>query len=170
MAGFVSKWTKKGSNFDGVDDGDALFKGYANPGDTSTGETGGTAANNVRYAMDVHSRHECHVWLADDGTTYTEPFDFPVTGDLTITLNATKLNLGNAPGDCTVIMHGGCTDNTNTDVVLDSLGTGTLDNVIQTYVYDYDANGRAPFMRLSINQTNDVDNTSQPIKVVVTGH
>ena len=26
MAGFVSKWTKKGSNFDGVDDGDALLR------------------------------------------------------------------------------------------------------------------------------------------------
>ena len=170
MAGFTSKWTRKGSNYDAVDDGDARFKGYTNPSETSTGETSGTSAENVRYSLDTYGRYECHVWLADNAITYTKPFDFPIRGDLTIALNPTKINLGNAPGNCTVKMHGGCTSNTNTDAVLATLGTTTLDDAIVTYVYDYDANGRAPFMRLSITQANDVDNTTQPIKIVITEH
>ena len=38
------------------------------------------------------------------------------------------------------------------------------------YVYDYDAEGRMPYMKLRVTPASDVDNTATPIKIVVIDH
>ena len=51
-----------------------------------------------------------------------------------------------------------------------ALGTTTVDTAVVAYVYDYDANGRAPHMRLELTPQTDVDNTATPIKIAVIAH
>ena len=170
MAAAVSKWTKKGSARDAVDDGDALFAGFLNPSDNGIGETSGTAAVSARYVQNVHMRHECHMWLDDTDAISTKDFDWAVNGDFTVVFNATKLDITNTIGNCTVKVKGSVTgiDGQYFDMV--QLGTTSVDNAVVGYVYDYDANGRAPYMKLELTPNTDVDNTAQPIKIVVIPH
>ena len=170
MAGEASNWTTLGNNLDAVDDNDSGFKGYINIHESGYGETGGTASLSDSNLINHQMRRECHIWLLDSSTTYTKTFDFPVSGDLTIILNPTKINLGNDPGNCTVKVQGGVTGGSSSYGDLVQLGTTNLDNAVVSYVYDYDANGRAPYMRLSVTQANNVDNTTQPLKIVVLEH
>jgi len=170
MAGNTSAWTTKGSNLDGVDDGDALSGGYINPTDNGVGETSGTAASTTRTSDNVHMRHECHMWLDDTNAIDTNQFDWPVNGDLTITFNATKLNLAGTIGNCTAQVMGSVTGDSTHAIELAPLGTTTFDNAVVTYVYDYDAKGRMPYMFLRVTPQTDVDNTATPIKIAVVAH
>jgi len=168
MAGNTSAWTTKGSNLDGVDDGDALSGGYINPTDNGVGETSGTAASTTRTMDNVHMRHECHMWLDDTAAIDTNPFNWPINGDLTIAFNVTDLDLAGSIGNCTAQVMGSV-DGTNY-VELKALGTTTFDDAMVAYVYDYDAQGRMPYMKLRVTPASDVDNTATPIKIVVINH
>ena len=100
-----------------------------------------------------------------DGNTtddYTKPFDFPITGDFTIVINATKVNT-DASTTLDVSVQGSV-DGSNyveladkTAILQDS--DGTIDTVIKMAVYDYDAKGRMPYMRLGITAATPSNST-----------
>jgi hypothetical protein len=107
--------------------------------------------------------HFCYFEM-DGNTTddYTKPFDFPVNGDLTIVINATKVNT-DAATTLDVSMQGSV-DGVNyveladkTLILQDS--DGTIDTVVKSAVYDYDAKGRMPFMRLGITAATPSNST-----------
>ena len=121
-----------------------------------------------------HVRHECHVWMDEDGdvagnAAETPSFNWNVRGDFTVVLNAVKNTVSSDPGDVDVDIFGSV-DGTNyakmADVVTWNAGTST----VGLGVYDYDASGKMPFMRIEVSQENDVDNSAKPIKVVVIPH
>tara|TARA_R100001594_G_scaffold136267_1_gene178509 strand:- start:1044 stop:1502 length:459 start_codon:yes stop_codon:yes gene_type:complete len=107
--------------------------------------------------------HFCYFeGLADTTKHHTRHFDFPVNGDLTIIVNPTGVNL-DAALTVDVTMEGSV-DNTTwvdlaikTDLIQDS--TGSIDEDAQSAVYDYDAHGRMPYMRLSIQGNTNCDST-----------
>ena len=107
------------------------------------------------------------IFNMDGGTDadYTHPFDFPVMGDLTIILNSGGSDLGGAlEMDCSVQ---GSVDNINwVDLHTDLLDGVTLDNVTKAAVYDYDAKGRMPYMRLELTAAANAQNESIMIHVV----
>ena len=173
MAGKVSSWTNQGTNLDAVDVDDALSDGLVNPTDNgiaenAPGEVANTGVISTRYMDNTHPRYECHMWLDADALTQTQDFNWPVDGDLTITFNATKRNLGASPGNCTAQVLGSI-DGT-TYVELKALGTTTVDNAVIHYVYDYDAEGRMPHMALAVTPAQGDDRSTTPIKIVVTPH
>ena len=107
--------------------------------------------------------HFCYFEM-DGNTTddYTKPFDFPVNGDLTIVINATKVNT-DASTTLDVSMQGSV-DGVNyveladkTTILQDS--DGTIDTIVKSAVYDYDAKGRMPFMRLGITAATPSNST-----------
>jgi hypothetical protein len=107
--------------------------------------------------------HYCYFEM-DGNTTadYTKPFDFVVDGDFTIVINATAVATDNATTlDVTVQ---GSVNGSNyvdlaskTDVLED--GDGTIQSVVKMAVYDYDAKGRMPFMRLGITAATPSNST-----------
>ncbi len=107
------------------------------------------------------------IFNMDGGTDadYTHHFDFPVTGDFTIVLNSGGSDLGGAlEMDCSVQ---GSVDNVNwVDLHTDLLDGVTLDNVTKAAVYDYDAKGRMPYMRLELTAAANAQNESIMIHVV----
>ena len=152
MAAGTSKWTTLGSNTDVTINNDSAVEA------------------NVAVALGtaVQVRHECHMWLDDDAAIPTEHFDWVVNGDFTVVLNATKRDITNTIGTCTVKVRGSVDGTNYFDMV--QLGTTSVDNAVIGYVYDYDANGRAPYMRLELTPATDVDNTATPIKIAVIPH
>jgi hypothetical protein len=153
MAGKTSAWTTLGTNTNAVDD--ATNTAYKNPSED---------------LLSTIPRHECHMWLDDTSAVDTSQFNWAVNGDLTITFNATKVNLDNTIGNCTAQVMGSVTGDSTHAIELAALGTTTFDDAVVTYVYDYDAKGRLPYMFLRVTPASDVDNTDNPIKIVVTAH
>ena len=153
MAGKTSNWTKLGTNTNAVDD--ATNTGYENPSED---------------LLNTTVRHECHMWLDNTAAITTSHFEWPVNGDFTVAFNATKIDLAGTIGTCTALIEGSITGESGQYVTLKSLGTTTFDDAIIAYVYDLDANGKMPFMRISVTPASDVDNTDIPIKIVVTPH
>ncbi len=106
-------------------------------------------------------------WCHFDGNNSTdaqdsEPFDFPIMGDLTITINPTIVNFDGASGATVDVSVIGSVDGTNyieladkTVCVQDS--DGTIDGAAKTFVYDYDAKGRLPYMALRIQSSAGID-------------
>ena len=153
MAAGVSKWTKFGTNTDAVDVA-------SNP----------QLANPSVDMLDRRVRHECHMWLDDTDDIETKNFNWPIDGDFTIVFNATKVNLAGTIGTCTVNVVGSTDDVTYVPLTDSELGTGTFDGKVIHYIYDYDANGRLPFMRLRVTTNNGDDRSDTPIKIVVIPH
>jgi len=107
--------------------------------------------------------HFCYFEM-DGNTTddYTKPFDFAINGDLTIVINPTKVNT-DASTTLDVSMQGSV-DGVNyveladkTTILQDS--DGTIDTIVKSAVYDYDAKGRMPFMRLGITAATPSNST-----------
>ena len=91
------------------------------------------------------------IFNMDGGTDedYTHPFDFPIMGDFTIVLNSGGSDLGAATTmDCSV------------------QGSVAIDNVVAAAVYDYDAKGRMPYMRLELTAASNAQDESIMIHVV----
>jgi hypothetical protein len=107
--------------------------------------------------------HYCYFEM-DGNTTndYTKPFDFIVDGDFTVVINATAVATDSATTlDVTVQ---GSVDGSNyvdlaskTDILED--GDGTIQSLVKMAVYDYDAKGRMPFMRLGITAATPSNST-----------
>ena len=107
--------------------------------------------------------HFCYFEM-DGNTTddYTKPFDFPIDGDFTVAINATAVNTdASTTLDVTVQ---GSVDGSNyvelaakTGILQDS--DGTIDTLVKTGIYDYDAKGRMPYMRLGITAATPSNST-----------
>ena len=107
------------------------------------------------------------IFNMDGGTDadYTHPFDFPIIGDFTIVLNSGGSALGgNLTMDCSVQ---GSVDGVNyVDLHTDVLDGVALNDVTAAAVYDYDAKGRMPYMRLELTAASNAQNESIMIHVV----
>ena len=162
MAGSVSKWTTMGSNTTNtVDTNAGAANNEANVSNAQSA-TGASGTNN-------QVRHECHMWLDDTAAINTESFNWSIDTDFTVVLNSLKDDLESGDSgnlDCDIE---GSVDGTNyvklDDLVLWDAGTAT----VGIGVYDFDANGRMPYMRLMLDG-DAVDNSDAPIKINVFMH
>tara|TARA_R100001594_G_scaffold45493_1_gene78398 strand:- start:6860 stop:7345 length:486 start_codon:yes stop_codon:yes gene_type:complete len=159
MAGSTSSWTKLGSNTN------------------STVDTASAAESNIEVAsnggINAQVRHECHMWMDDTDAIVTKPFDWVIDSDFTVVLNSAKADLESGDSGNADVDIEGSVDGENyvkmMDLVTWDVGAGSSASVGQA-VYDYEANGRMPYMRLSLTPGSDVDNTAKPIKINIFMH
>ena len=164
MASSVSHWTTMASNTQ--DGAGTSVTGNVSVAQTATGASGTNA----------QVRNECLMWLDGTDTIYTKPFDFPINGDLTIILNGTLNTIHQDAGDIDVDMEGSL-DGTNyiklADLATYDIGAGSSATV-GIGVYDFDTNGRMPFMRLALDCGSDANggtpSAAQNIKISVIKH
>ena len=112
--------------------------------------------------------HFC-VFRHDGGTEadWTEPFNFAVNGDFTIAINGTGEDLS-ASTTMDVSVQGSI-DNVNfVDLHTDLIDGVVIDDTVVAGVYDYDAKGRMPFMRLEL--TAGTASTAENILIHVIPH
>ena len=110
--------------------------------------------------------HYCYFNM-DEGTDadYTHPFDFSIDGDFTIVINALAGNLPNATTMDVSVQ--GSVDGVNwVDLHTDLLDGVAIKNVTAAAVYDYDAKGRMPRMRLELTAASNASDESIMIHVV----
>jgi hypothetical protein len=165
MASSVSPWTTMASNTQ--DGAGASVTQNVNIAQTATGASG----------INAHVRSECLVWLDGTDPIYTNNFDFPINGDLTIILNGTLNTIHQDAGDIDVDMEGSL-DGTNyiklADVVTWNAGGASETETVGQAVYDYDGKGRMPFMRLMLDCGSDANggtpSTAQNVKVTIIKH
>ena len=107
--------------------------------------------------------HYCYFEM-DGNTTddYTKPFDFVIDGDFTVAINATAVDTD--AGTTLDVTVQGSVDGDNyvelaakTDILQDS--DGTIDSLVKIGIYDYDAKGRMPYMRLGITAATPSNST-----------
>ena len=98
-----------------------------------------------------HVFQECNITLASGSNADTKNFDFPVFGDLSIIVNTGAVNCADAYfGDINQkIRVMGSVDGTNY-AVLGEVTDKTFDTTPYVYLYDYDANGKCPFMKIRL--------------------
>lgn len=108
-------------------------------------------------------RHECLMWLDGTSAITTNHFDFAINGDFTVVLNGTLTELPADAGNVDVDVEGSM-DGTNyvklQDLVTWNAGGGSETDTVAMGVYDYDSNGRMPYMRLSLNPGSDANSTA----------
>lgn len=157
MAGTASNWTNLGSNTNSTINTDSAAEGNVSVAQTATGASG----------INAQVRHECHVWLIDGDDTYTKSFNWAIDTDFTVVVNSAKQTISD-PGNVDVDIEGSV-DGTNyvkmADLMTWDAGTATVGQG----VYDYEASGRMPFMRIVLDG-NAVDNSDAPIKINVFMH
>ena len=109
--------------------------------------------------------HFCH-FAMDGGTEddYTASFDWPVKSDFTIVINATKIAMTGATNTTLDVGVEGSVDGTNFALMADKTailadGDGDIDGNMYLAVYDYDAKGRMPYMRLQLTAATPSDST-----------
>mgnify|MGYP003664148849 CR=1 FL=1 len=109
------------------------------------------------------------VFRHDGGTEadWTEPFDFPIMGDFTITINSTGEDLS-ASTTMDVSVQGSVDGVNYTDLHTDLIDGVVIDNTVIAGVYDYDAKGRMPYMRLEL--TAGTASTAENILIHVIPH
>lgn len=120
--------------------------------------TTGTDLSDVAYGVTKTMGHYC-VFDMDGGTDadFTEHFDFPILGDFMIIVNPTGVNLSG--GVAVDVSVQGSADGTNyVDLHTDILDGVTIDDAMVTAVYDADAKGIMPYMRLEITTTANAQN------------
>ena len=157
-AGYSSNWTTLGSNTSNTDDIDVTQQ-----------------ATNVSIingaGIDAQVRHECHVFLDYTDPIYTKPFNWDVSGDFSVMVNATNVTLAADPGNVDIDIEGSV-DGVNYTKLADALtwDAHTAATRMDAFVYDYDSKGRMPYMRIAMDCGSDADNRHKPIKVVVVPH
>jgi hypothetical protein len=110
--------------------------------------------------------HYCYFNM-DEGTDadYTHPFDFPIDGDFTIVINALAGNLPN--GTTMDVSVQGSVDGDNwVDLHLDIIDGLSIDNQLRVVVYDYDAKGRMPKMRLELTAASNASDETILLGIV----
>ena len=132
MAAAVSKWTTIG-----VNSGNPSAQGL------NVDIVAGTSGQ---------VRHECLLWMDGTAKIVTSPIDWLVDGDFTVTLNGTLNDITADAGNVDVDVEGSL-DGTNyvklADLVTWDAGGGAATEAVGHAVYDYDTNGRMPYMRLA---------------------
>lgn len=113
------------------------------------------------------------VFRHDGGTEadWTEPFDFPVIGDFTVAINSTGEGLS-ADTTMDVSVQGSIDGVNYTDLHTDlidgvAISASTVGKTIAA-VYDYDAKGRMPYMRLEL--TAGTASTAENILIHIIPH
>ena len=107
------------------------------------------------------------VFRHDGGTEadWTEPFNFPIMGDFTVAINSTGEDLS-ASTTMDVSVQGSI-DNVNwVDLHTDMIDGVVIDDTVVAAVYDYDAKGRMPYMRLELTPASNEQAESIMIHVV----
>ena len=109
------------------------------------------------------------VFRHDGGTEadWTEPFDFPINGDFTITINSTGEDLS-ASTTMDVSVQGSVNGTDYVDLHTDLIDGVVIDDTVVAGVYDYDAKGRMPYMRLEL--TAGTASTAENILIHVVPH
>ncbi len=112
--------------------------------------------------------HFC-VFRHDGGTEadWTEPFNFPVNGDFTIAINSSGEALS-ASTTMDVSVQGSVNGTDYVDLHTDLIDGVVIDNTVVAGVYDYDAKGRMPYMRLEL--TAGTASTAENILIHVIPH
>ena len=155
MALTATKWSKK-ADYAGFGPDDTAPIGTIPGGVVANGGETSTMGNYCIFDMG-----------SDTSVNYTHPFDFPVTGDLTIVVNSTGEDLGGAQSPNVSIQ--GSIDGVETNYVdlHDNIITSTdIDDNAAAVVYDYDAKGRMPYMRIEITQTSSARDKAIIVNVV----
>ena len=101
------------------------------------------------------------------GADETYDFDFPVNGDLTVVINSGGSDLG-AATTMDVSMRGSVDGVNYIDLHTDFIDGASIDDTIAVGVYDYDAKGRMPYMRLEL--TAGTASTAENILIHVVPH
>ena len=163
MAGSTSSWTKLGSNTNSTVDTASAAESNVSVVQGATGASG----------INAQVRHECHMWMDDTAAIATKPFDWAIDSDFTVIVNSAKADLESSDSGNADVDVEGSVDGENYvkmgDVMTWDVGAGSSATVGQG-VYDYEANGRMPYMRLSLAPGSDVDNTAKPIKINIFMH
>ena len=157
MALTATKWGRK-ADYAGFDGDDTAPTGTIPGGAIANGGETSTMGYYCKFDMG-----------SDTSVNYSHAFDFPVTGDLTIVVNPTGENLGG--GQSPNVSIQGSVDGIATNYVdlHDNIITSTdIDDNAAAAVYDYDAKGRMPYMRVEITQTSSA--RDKAIMVVVVPH
>jgi len=118
---------------------------------------------------------ECTLTWVDEGTTAIETphFDWVVDTDFTIVVNVDGTN--HSDGDGLDILVQGSGTGSSTAVEWGTMATFSNvdeDNQVQFEVYDFDTNGRAPFMRLKCTPSNSISGGSgtAAIRIMIIPH
>ncbi len=143
---------------------------------TNTGNPAALGLNvPIVAGTDGQVRHECLMWVDGTAAINTKNFDFIVNGDFTVVLNGTLNQLPADAGDIDVDVEGSL-DGTNyiklQDLVTWNAGGGAQAETVAMGVYDYDANGRLPYMRLALTAGSDAnaDAVEDHIKLTIFLH
>lgn len=118
-----------------------------------------------------HVFKECNLTLASTGDAVTEHFDFPVMGDLSIIVNTNAATVTGtyAGANCKLTVQGSVDNVSWIDLATSTpftAGTTIVDKA-QMYLYDYDEEGRMPYMRVKMVGNGTGVNT---IKIAVIPH
>ena len=156
MAGTASRWTTLGSNTNSAVNTDSGIE--ANIDITANG------------GLNAQVRHECHMWNVDTADFSSLPFDWAVNGDFTVVVNSAGNTPDADPGAIEVEIEGSVDGSSWTQLAdMGDFSPGTS-AIVGTLVYDFDSNGRMPYMRITMNSTNATDNSAKPFKVNVFMH
>ena len=99
------------------------------------------------------------------GADYTHPFDFSIDGDFTIVINALAGNLPSATA-MDVSVQGSVDGENWVDLHLDILDGVNIDDQPRVAVYDYDAKGRMPKMRLELTAASSASDETILLGIV----
>ena len=164
--GYSSRWTKLGSNTNSTVD----------PGTDSSGKFGDhpnidiTQSATISSGINAQVRHECHMWNVDTADFSSLPFDWAINGDFTVVVNSAGNTPDYNPGNIEVEIEGSIDAENWTQMQdMGDFAPGTS-AIVGTLVYDFDSNGRMPYMRITMNSANATDNSAKPFKVNVFMH
>jgi hypothetical protein len=139
-------------------DADALadFSGaFSKPGPKINGSgTIGTMGHYCYFNMDETT-----------DASWTHPFDFPIDGDFTVVINALAGNLPNAT-TMDVSVQGSVDGDNWVDLHLDIIDGLSIDDQLRVAVYDYDAKGRMPKMRLELTAASNASDETILLGIV----
>tara|TARA_R110001583_G_scaffold31452_2_gene107551 strand:+ start:689 stop:1162 length:474 start_codon:yes stop_codon:yes gene_type:complete len=143
------KWAKKAD----LTVGDAAILAYTQATDLAS-PLSGTVGNYCVFDMD-----------GGTDADYTEHFDFPILGDFMIVVNPTGVNLG-AATTMDVSVQGSADGTNYVDLETDILDGVTIDDAMVTAVYDADAKGIMPYMRLELTAASNARNEAILLQII----
>jgi hypothetical protein len=170
--GYSSRWVTLGAEADnsvnsGTDssftEGIAITSFLPNTSviKTTTGASG----------IDAYVRHECDMWLVDGADTGTAPFNWMIDGDMTIVFDGTGTDMAANSATVAVEMQGSVDGAHWINMVdIGDWVTGGTSTVAGHLVYDFDTNGKMPYMRLKLDAGGTGNNQNTPFKINIFMH
>ena len=171
--GYSSKWVTLAALGDNPANS-GTDSGFTSSTSTGTGTMPSTNINKSTTGasgIDAYVRHECDVWLVDGADTGTPSFNWPVNGDMTVVFNGTGGDMAADSATVAVEMQGSLDGTHWIDMVdIGDWTTGGTSTVAGHLVYDFDTNGKMPYMRLKLDAGGSGNNQNTPFKVTVFPH